>query len=277
MANENRGRKARSESDGDHDPDFASIRSKKSLSGGMQTSRLYDSSIVRTAALGQRREFGRVIEHLQRRLGQAFDVEKGLDQAVLPGTDQFSHGRRIRAEHHAAAGHRVQERPREHERCRQVDVQVADSQDVGQLLGKNSTQEDESRQVVVAPVQDPFLEARRTRVKLVPSVMDFLPADDDEDDVRTRSGDPVGDLHEQVETPDRLQSAGDERHHARARRDRSLADLPRCRAGMVEIQLDPVEMDLDLGMKPWPGTRISATPSPSNRHRSRPGSPASAR
>ena len=99
-------------------------------------------------------------------------------------------------------------------------MQVADAEDVGQLLGQHPAQEDEPGQVIVAARQDPLLEARVPGVQLVPAVVDLLAADHHEDHVGRAAGDPVGDPHEQVETADRLQPARDERHDPRSRRDR---------------------------------------------------------
>ena len=71
---------------------------------------------------------------------------------------------------------------------RQVDVQVAQAEDVGQLLGEDPAQEEEARQVVVALAQDPLLEAGCAGVQLVPAVVDLLAADHDEEHVRPLAG-----------------------------------------------------------------------------------------
>ena len=118
----------------------------------------------RSGGTAQWRERRRVVEHAERRLGQAIDVEKRLDQAVLARLDHFAHGRNVRGQHDAAARHRIQQRPRENERRRQVDVQVAQPEDRGQLLGQDPAGEDESVEIVALPAQDPFLEARRLPV-----------------------------------------------------------------------------------------------------------------
>ena len=137
--------------------------------------------------------------------------------------------------------------------------------------GKIATEEDESAQVIMVLAQHPLLEAGRARVELVPAVVNFLAADHHENDVGARLGDPVGDLHEQVEAPDRLQTARDERDDARARRNHRFADPPRRGARVIELGLDPVKMDLDLGVKSLAGTTAFASGSPSSRRRNQPG------
>ena len=103
---------------------------------------------------------------------------------------------------------------------------------------------------MIALVQNPLLEARRTGMQLVPAVMDLLAADHDEENVRTLAADPIGDLHEQVEAADRLQPASDEGDNLRALRKRNRADPPECGTGAVKLGIDTVEVNLDLGMKP---------------------------
>ena len=128
-------------------------------------------------------------------------------------------------------------------------MQIADPKDVGQLLGQDPTEKDKSAQVITVLAQDPLLEAGRARVELVPAVVNFLAAGHHEDHVGARLGDPVGDLHEQVEAPDRLQPARYKRDDARAGWNHRFANPPRRRARVIELGLDPVKMDLDLGVK----------------------------
>ena len=147
-------------------PDSASVgphlehslvtRSKKFAKGGMHASTLYFSSIVSSSRAAQGGERSRIGEHLQRGLGQPFDVEKRLDQAILARLDHLAHRRHIRRQHHAAGRHRVQQRPRQHKRRGQVDVQVADPQDVGQLLGQDPSEKEEPAQVITILAQAPI-------------------------------------------------------------------------------------------------------------------------
>ena len=103
----------------------------------MHACRLYSSSIVRRAAPPKGANSAGSSSTLQRCLGQPFDVEERLDQAVLSWLDHLADRRYIGRQHHAAGRHRIQERPRQHERGGQVDVQVTDPKDVGELLGQD--------------------------------------------------------------------------------------------------------------------------------------------
>ena len=56
---------------------------------------------------------------------------------------------RVRSQYHASAGERVQHRPREDKRNGQVDVQVAQAQNVDQVVGRHEAGEDEHVVVVL--------------------------------------------------------------------------------------------------------------------------------
>ena len=99
----------------EHESSRSARESRQVLAGTRPGCKRLDR-VPRCAA--QRGELGRVVEHAQGRLGQAFDVEERLDQAVLAGLDHLAHRRDVGGQHHAAGGHRVQQRPRKHERRR---------------------------------------------------------------------------------------------------------------------------------------------------------------
>src|SRR5208337_439976 len=124
----------------------------------------------------QRGEARRIGQNLQGSCGQAVDVEERLEKTVHPAFDELAHGWNIRSQDRHAGGHRVEERPGDHERGREVDVQVAQPEDVGQVLGKDATRKPEAGEVVITLAQNPLLEARRTSMQLVPAVMDLLAA-----------------------------------------------------------------------------------------------------
>ena len=80
--------------------------------------------------------------------------------------------------------------------------------------------------------------------------MDLFAAGHDEENIGATARDPIGHPHEQVEASDRLEPAGDERDDLRTFGDRDVADLTRGGAGAVELGVDAVEVDVDLGVKP---------------------------
>ena len=105
-------------------------------------------------------EAGGVVQDRKRCSGQAVDVEERLDQPVDTWLNDFAHGRDVGGKHGNAAGHCVEQRPRHHKRRRQIDVQVAQPQHVGKLLGENAAQEEKPGKIELTAAQHPLLEAR---------------------------------------------------------------------------------------------------------------------
>ena len=99
----------------------------------------------------KRGEAGGVGQDRKRCCGQAVDVEERLDKTVHPASMTSRTGGTSEARTGTPRGHRVEERPGDHERGREVDVQVAQPEDVGQVLGENAAQEEEAGKVVIAP------------------------------------------------------------------------------------------------------------------------------
>src|SRR5262245_28047912 len=67
----------------------------------------------------------------QRRGGQSFEIEERLDKSVHTWLDDIAHGSDVGGQYWRAGGHRVEERPGDDERGREIDVEIAQSKDIG--------------------------------------------------------------------------------------------------------------------------------------------------
>ena len=85
----------------------------------------------------------RISQNRQGLFGQSLNIEEIGEQTVHAIGDHFDDRRRVRRQHSTAARQGVQKRPREDERDREVDVQVAEAQEIHQFDGAYLAGEDE--------------------------------------------------------------------------------------------------------------------------------------
>ena len=125
----------------------------------------------------------RVTQDVQGSPGECLDICEAGEQPRLTVDDHFADRLGAGGEHHASAGERVHERPRKHKGDGQVDVQVAEAQQVDQGVGRHQTGEDKLTHVVIVLREHMLFERAMTDVLLVAAVADAVAADDDEQDI----------------------------------------------------------------------------------------------
>jgi hypothetical protein len=126
-------------------------------------------------------------------------------------------------------------------------VQVAGREDSGEHPPGDQSQEPEAAQVGFLGREDVLAERLRADVPEIVAVMRAVAARDDEEHVRHRGRDPVGDAHEHVEPPHRLEAArhvGDDAHVVR---NGFAADPARSRFPAPERRVHAVVDDVDFG------------------------------
>src|SRR6266540_5260296 len=174
--------------------------------------------------------------------GETLDIEEVPKDAVLPVSDHFLHRGSIRAEDRASTRHRLQQGPAQHEGHSEVDVQIAQVEQLEQGGRRDGAQEPDPVQVVVVLLQNVLLETLLLDVLEIRAVFDRVPPSHEEDHVGIGLVDQLGHPHENVEAPHGLEAARYVRHEPGA-----LPATARNGLSAPEAGVDSVVDHPDLG------------------------------
>src|SRR5690242_5569400 len=125
-------------------------------------------------------------------------------------------------------------------------MQVAYTQQLGQLVRLQMLYEYKARGIIAHLVQHPLFEAGLAGVQTIPTVITAVLSDHGEQHVRAFASDSLGHTHEQIEAAHRLQSSRHERNQTMIVGNAATGESTRQSPRLIQFRVDAVKMHFDL-------------------------------